>query len=98
MQEKNIRVLKAVVIGLGILIVIGLTVMLVAIGRQVGGGRGKAATFDPAQFTLPAGARVLEMDLDGDRLAVRLELGDGRQAIQLFDARTGAALGTIALQ
>lgn len=97
MQEKNIRVLKALVIGLGILIVIGLTVMLVAIGRQVG-GRSKGAAFDPAQFALPTGARVLEMDLDGDRLAVRLELGNGRQAIQLFDARTGAPLGTIALQ
>ena len=43
-------------------------------------------------------ARRGHVDLDGDRLAVRLELGDGRQAIQLFDARTGAALGTIALQ
>ncbi|MSP21226.1 MAG: hypothetical protein EXQ93_06890 [Alphaproteobacteria bacterium] len=89
--------MKVVVIGLGAVIVIGLGILLVAIGREVAGARAKAS-FDPTQFALPAGARVLEMDLDGDRLAVRLDLGDGRQAIQMFDARSGAVLGVIALQ
>jgi hypothetical protein len=49
----------------------------------------------PFDVRLPAGARVLEMDLGGDRLAVRLDLGNGREAIHVFDVRTGATLGVV---
>ena len=97
MQNQNIRALKAVVIILGLIIVAGLGVLAVGIGRQVGGARSGADATLPPSFTLPAGAEVLEMDLDGDRLAIRFAVG-GAQSIQVFDARTGAPLATVALQ
>jgi hypothetical protein len=96
-QEQNIRVLKAVVIIMGLVIVFGLGVLLVAIGREVSSARSRAG-FDATELALPEGARVVQIDLDGDRLAVLLELRDGRQFIQLFDARTGAAQGAVAIQ
>ncbi len=96
-QEQNIRVLKAIVIIMGLVIVFGLGVLLVAIGREVSSASASRA-FDPTELKLPAGARVIEIEIDGDRLAVLLDLGDGRQLIQLFDARTGAAQGAVTIQ
>ena len=96
-QEQNIRVLKAIVIIMGLVIVFGLGVLLVAIGREVSSASANRS-FDPTELKLPPGARVIEIEIDGDRLAVLLDLGDGRQLIQLFDARTGAAQGAVAIQ
>ncbi len=96
-QGQNIRVLKAIVIIMGVLIVFGLGVLLVAIGRQVSGASAGAG-FDPAELKLPAGARVIQIEMEGDRLAVLLDLGDGRQLIQVYDARTGAAQGAVTIQ
>lgn len=93
-MEPNIRALKIIVIGLGVVIVFGLGALIVGITTRVGGDGADAPV--AAAFTLPAGAEVLEMDLAGDRLALRYRL-NGVQSIQLFDARTGKAVATVAL-
>ncbi len=93
-MEPNIRALKVTVIGLGVVIVLGLGALMVGIVTQVGGDGSDAPV--ATNFTLPAGAEVLEMDLDGDRLALRYRV-NGVQSIQLFDARTGKAVATVAL-
>lgn len=93
-MEPNLRALKVIVIGLGVVIVVGLGALIVGIVNRAGGGGSDAPV--AAQFTLPPNAEVLEMDLDGDRLALRYRV-NGVQSILLFDARSGKAVATVAL-
>jgi hypothetical protein len=44
---------------------------------------------------VPSGARVIAMELEGRRLAVRLALADGRTAVLLLDVDTGNSLGLL---
>lgn len=110
---QNIRLLKAVVIVLGLVIVIGMGALLLAFaqtGKPGNGennrdpGNGEALT--PNDFTsaaaleriqLPAGARILEMDLDGGRIALRLALPDGTEELAVYDLATGERLGALAI-
>ena len=80
------RALKALVIGMGVLIVVGLVVVVVTIANRTLDG-GKPST--DAALALPDGAEVLETALDGDRIAFRLRLADGTRAIHVFDLATG---------
>ena len=80
------RALKALVIGMGVLIVAGLVTVVVTIANRT------LDTDRPpteAAFALPDGAEVLETALDGDRVALRLRLADGTAAIHVFDLATG---------
>ncbi|MDA1131626.1 MAG: hypothetical protein O2905_00170 [Proteobacteria bacterium] len=101
---QNIRLLKAVVIVLGLGIVVGLGGLLVALGQRAN-DRASAATND-VPFTaaaglerirIPDGARVLEADLDGGRLLLRLRLANGAEEIAIHDLATGARLGAVAI-
>ena len=80
------RALKALVIGMGVLIVIGLVTVVVTIANRTLDGGGPPAE---AALALPDGAEVLETALDGDRIALRLRLADGTAAIHVFDLATG---------
>jgi hypothetical protein len=97
------RALKLLVIIMGVLLVGGTVALTIAIVQRVNhrraapppvAGRG----FDHTVIDLPAGARVLGSEAVGDRLAVRIALADGGEALILIDPRTGARLGTIELR
>ena len=96
---QNIRLMKAVVIVLGLVIAIGMGALLVAMGRLGGGPGGEAGTGALAldRIALPEGARVLDMDIDGGRIALRLLLSGGGEEIAVYDLETGARLGSIPL-
>ncbi len=97
------RGLKALVIGMGILIVIGLAVVVVTIAKRTsdrsGGGADTAPTgrVFATDVAIPAGARVVETTADGGRVLVRLALPGGKSRILVIDAATGRRLGTIDL-
>ncbi len=96
---KFMRTLKALVIGMGILIVVGTAVIAVMIARR-GGDVGPAsggASMTPARIALPAGARVIETALDGDRIALRIALTGGGERVMIIDARTGRRIGAVDL-
>jgi hypothetical protein len=102
--EKSIGALKALVILLGLAILVGLGALAFGVAAKLSdndqqaagpGAARPAGVLAPFDVRLPAGARVLEMDLGGDRLAVRLDLGNGREAIHVFDIRSGATLGVV---
>ena len=80
------RALKALVIGMGVLIVVGLIVVAVTIVNRTLDGEPPPTE---AALALPAGAEVLETALDGDRVALRLRLADGAEEIHVFDLATG---------
>ncbi len=97
--------LKFAVVFMGVLIVIGVTVLGAAMVQRMRGQTppdGVAAT-RPAAFAdraidIPYGARVYEMSAAGNRLVVRLKLQDGRDAVLMVDLATGERLGQITFE
>lgn len=103
MSPQNIRVFKALVIFLGVIIVLGTTALVIALGQRIK-ERGSvwpepalAARVTAERLAIPPGATVLETDMDGGRVALRLALPGGGQAIYLYDLRTGEQVGTLAI-
>ena len=100
---KFMRTLKALVIGMGILIVVGTAAIAVMIARRAGDGAAgdntapAGASTAPARIALPAGARVIETALDGDRIALRIALTGGGERVMIIDARTGRRIGAVDL-
>ena len=90
------QALKIIVVAMGLLIVIGLTVIVVTIARRLSGGGGNG--FASAALALPKGCRVLDMAAAGGRLALRLGDGPDCQAILFVDPATGRQTGRLALQ
>lgn len=87
------RALKALVIGMGVLIVVGLAVVVVTIAKRADDAKPEAASAErrmgTAPLAVPAGATVLETDLDGGRIALRLRLADGTMAVFVYDLASG---------
>ncbi len=99
------RALKLLVVVMGLLLVGGTAALIMAIINRASHRAAAPAPapvaargFDRAVIDLPAGARVLGSDAVGDRLAVRIGLAEGGEALILIDPRTGARLGTIELR
>ena len=92
--------LKALVIGMGILLVVGTGVVVVTIvHRMSSGATAKTAGSrlpDHADILLPPGAKVESVTAIGDRLALRVTASSG-ESILLVDPVTGAVVETIDL-
>lgn len=91
------RALKALVIGMGILIAAGLAVVVVTIAGRVGDKKPAEATANrptgSAPIAVPAGATILETDLDSGQIALRLRLADGAMAVFVYDLKSGTRIG-----
>lgn len=85
--------LKALVIGMGVLIVIGAAVVAVTIVNR---SLAPAADSD-TRWQLPEGARIEDWRVTGDDLVVRLEQ-DGAVLFWTFDRRSGQRLGEVRLE
>ena len=93
MTTKNIRVLQTLVIFLGLLIVVGMGVLGTVLSQRIRDPG--AATAAAAWQARIDGATVLDVSLDGDRAAIRVQAADGAQRIEIFDTRTGARIGVV---
>ena len=85
--------LKALVIGMGVLIVIGVTAVLVTIVNRSTAPAAPGET----RWLLPQGAQVTGWRAVGDDLVVRLEQ-DGAVLFWTFDRRSGQRLGEVRLE
>ena len=86
--------LKALVVGMGVAIVIGVAVVLVTIvNRSLTPPDGAGE----ARWRLPAGAEVKDWRVVGDDLVIRLEQ-DGAVLFWTFDRRSGQRLGEVRLE
>ena len=92
------RALKALVIGMGVLIVVGVVVLVYAIINRVGETGVPELMSGQSQIELPAGAQIVETSIGGGRIVVRLSLADGSQRLLLIDADTGGRIGAINLK
>ena len=92
---------------MGVLLVAGVAVLVVAIAYRVGhraapatavATSGMAPSDERRVVQLPAGAKILADRTDGDRLTLRIALPDGEEELLLLDWRTGARLATFDLR
>jgi len=100
------RALKIATIVMGVLIVVGTTVVIVEIARRMSVPLSPAAGWPvplpppavsvAAVLDEPAGTRIAGITAVRDRLAVRLE-GGGADRVVLIDPATGAVAGRISL-
>lgn len=89
------RLLKAVVIVLGILLVVGFGALMAAIVIRSVSPR-EAEPSVPVSVVLPANARIVDLALDGDGLALRIEGANG-ETIVVIDLTTGRIRREIAI-
>ncbi len=92
------RFMKALVIGMGVLIVVATTVLIVLIVHRLTGPPAVApAAAGPVLLDVPSGTRIVTIAPAGDRLAVQLQ-GGGPDRVLLVDPRSGVVMGRIALR
>lgn len=91
------QALKALVIGMGVLLILGIVALVYAIVTDA--GKKVAPLADPGtpmRVMLPAGSAVKAIHPDGDRLYLHLETASGTRVL-ILDSATGRDLGTIDL-
>lgn len=88
--------LKALVIGMGVLIVAGFTLVVVTIASRIGGGRGEPG-FGTLALDLAESCRIAASTLDGERLVLHLQgpAKDGCADVIVVDLESGRVLGRI---
>ena len=92
-MEGSMRVLKAVTIGMGVLILVGTTVVIVTIARRMAARRRRPSGRDRAAPGRAGGdAHRRRSRRCGDRLAVQLQ-GGGADRVVLVDPRFGRGDG-----
>ncbi|HKM64681.1 MAG TPA: DUF6476 family protein [Acidisphaera sp.] len=89
------RALKAAVIVMGVLIVVGTAALLVLIVQKLN-STGTAVARAPTVLDEPAGTRIAGVAASGDRLAVQLQ-GGGADRVVVIDLRSLSVAGRIAL-
>lgn len=90
--------LKALVIFMGLLIVVGLGLVVYGMASRVSDLPGTAAGFEAAAVTLPAGCSLAEARIEAGRLVLRADGPAGRadcQQVILLDPESGRELGRV---
>jgi hypothetical protein len=97
---RHVRVLKIVVIAMGILLVGGFALVMATIVYQASKGGQSGAPPMPGgpqtELLIPKDATVTSLSLDGDRLALHLKSAAGAE-IAVIDIKTGKLLARIKL-
>ena len=88
------RLVKVLAVVMGVMILIGTTVVVVTIIKRTAGG--SAAIHVAVVLDEPTGTRIGGIAALSDRLAVLLQ-GGGPDRVVLIDAHTGNQAGSVAL-
>jgi len=81
---------KALVIGMGVLLLAGFVVIAVTLINRMSGGGGDAPT--AATLELRPGERLVDAELDGGRVLFRIETADGAR-VEVRNLADGALVG-----
>jgi len=92
-----VRGLKILVVVMGVMLVAGITILVVAIAARVSQTRPAVMPFAAPPLDLPAGARIETIGVGSDRLVVDIVLPDGNRQLLVIDLATGRRLGVIPL-
>jgi hypothetical protein len=94
----SIRALKALVATMGVLLVAGVVVLVVAIALRLSPRPAPLpAAFTAPPLALPKGARIEAIGTGPDRIVVAVELPDGARQLIVLDLRSGRLVGTVPL-
>jgi hypothetical protein len=95
----NIRVLKILVVVMGVLLVGGFAALAATIALRLSHrAPPPASAFTAPPIALPAGATIERMSTGPDRIVLAVVLGDGTRQLLVIDLQTGRLLGTIPLR
>lgn len=95
-MQRNMRLLTAVAIAMGVLILLGTTVVILTIAHRMTGPRASPRGMVSLHLDEPVGTRIGGIAGAGDRVAVELQ-GGGTDRIVLIDPNTGAVTGRVTL-
>jgi hypothetical protein len=98
-KSDSYRMLRAVVIGLGVLIVIAVGLLVVGLVTRLGGhGSSTAAqSANAGAFTLPPGAKIVSLQVANNRLIMEVE-EKGVSRVLIFNTDDGHLVGQIVPQ
>jgi hypothetical protein len=95
------QAVKAIVIGMGILIIAGVAILVYGLTNKFGAPaspKPSEAAFGTIRATMPAGASVESVQLQDGNALVQLAMPDGGAQIMVFRLSDGRQTGTIELQ
>jgi len=93
------RSLKALVIVMGVMLVVGVAGLVVAIAlRLAHRAPPPPAAFSAPPLMLPHGSTIETMTVGADRIVLQVDLVDGSVQLIVIDLATGRQLGMIPLQ
>ena len=98
-MDRNVRLLKAAVYTMGVMLVVGTIVLVAAIiwkaSRLPAAPAAGTGSFEPLDIPVPPGAAVRSVEIDGDRMAVTIAAA--RDEIIIVDLTRGTVTGRITL-
>jgi hypothetical protein len=92
------RALKILVVVMGVVLVAGTIVLVVAVANRINHPPATAPATRVSDIELPPGARVSGTATSGDRLVVTITLADESEELLIFNLGTGAPIATINLR
>jgi hypothetical protein len=97
-DPPNVRLLKYVVIVLGVLLIGCFVAVFAIIGYRLANPRAETGRAAVNEIELPVGGgmQLGQIALDGDRMAVHLK-GEGREELIVLDVRRGRILSRVKL-
>ena len=91
------RVLKVLVVVLGVMLIGGFAVLVAVVAGRLSRGGSAPCSFAATAIDIPRDARIEAMTVGTDRLVLELVLPQGGRQLVVVDLATGARLGTIEL-
>lgn len=88
--------IKAVVAGMGVLIVVGFVVVAVTLVQRMQSIQTLQQAYS-TNITLPTGSRVVETAIGDGHILLRLTLTGGGEALTVIDTDSGRELGHVTL-
>jgi hypothetical protein len=101
--ERLRRKMTRLLLASGGLMVLGFIAVFAALVYKLGflgeaGGHSRTQAPAEAQVAVPAGARLVAADLDGERALLRMDLANGGVLLILLDLGSGATVGRYELR
>jgi hypothetical protein len=86
--------LKAVVIGLGVLIVIAFVLLVVGMVTKFNGHAASTSAQAGARYVLPTGAKIVDMQTQPGRVILRVRSADGEE-VDIIDTQDGHLISQV---